>query len=71
MKYACSWLLLLGMVVPVAADGSGLKDARQRWLRGNYEEARSKYETLAQDAKLKVPAFGYTTLSRALRSDGC
>src|SRR5438876_5579900 len=69
MKYVSPCLCLLGMIVPAAAaDGPTLKEARQRWLRGNYEEARGKYETLAQDAKQKVPAT--IGLSRALQSQG-
>jgi tetratricopeptide (TPR) repeat protein len=59
MKYlgACG-LLLLALTPAVAADAAGptLKEARQRWLRGNYEEARGKYQVLLKDAKTAVAA---------------
>src|SRR5262245_52998752 len=38
------------------AEGPTLKDARQRWVKGNYEEARVQYESLAKDPKLKIAA---------------
>ena len=64
--YAC--LLLVMSASPVWAEGPTLREARQRWLHGNYEEARSIYEALAKDAKQKtVAAFG---LSRTLQSQG-
>src|SRR6476661_8183375 len=31
-------------------------EARQRWLRGNYDEARAAYEKLLEDEKLRGPA---------------
>src|SRR5258707_5098 len=68
MKHLCSCLLALGLVVPAFAEGPTLKDARQRWLRGNYEEAEALYETLAKDAKLKPAAT--IGLSRVLQSQG-
>jgi tetratricopeptide (TPR) repeat protein len=45
-----------------------LKEARERWLRGNYGEARELYETLAKDDKLRSAAT--VGLSRALESEG-
>ncbi len=33
-----------------------LAEARQRWLRGNYDEARAGYEKLLDDEKLRGPA---------------
>src|SRR5260370_38460 len=57
MRYLlCAWLCLLAAPLLSLADGPTLKEARQRWLRGNYEEARSIYEELARDAKQKTPA---------------
>jgi tetratricopeptide (TPR) repeat protein len=69
MRYhlgACLLLLAIPSLVP--AEAPTLKEARQRWLRGNYEEARSLYEELAKDAKTRVPAT--VGLSRALESRG-
>src|SRR5262245_15646693 len=48
-------LLLLAVAAPLPAAPS-LKEARERWLRGNYEEALAAYQELAKDAKQKVPA---------------
>src|SRR6185437_8550298 len=45
-----------------------LKEARERWLHGNYDEAREQFETLAKDAKLRSAAT--IGLSRALESVG-
>jgi cellulose synthase operon protein C len=45
-----------------------LKEARERWLHGNYDEAREQFETLAKDAKLRPAAT--IGLSRALESLG-
>src|SRR5262245_26642677 len=45
-----------------------LKEARQRWLHGNYGEAREQYEALTKDAKLRSAAT--VGLSRALESEG-
>jgi tetratricopeptide (TPR) repeat protein len=45
-----------------------LKEARERWLTGNYGEASEMYETLAKDAKVRSPAT--VGLSRALESVG-
>jgi len=64
--YACT--VLLTFTALACADGPSLKEAQQRWLHGNYEEARSLYGTLAKDAKQKVPAV--IGLSRTLQSQG-
>lgn len=60
--------LVLAAPALVGAAGPTLKEARQRWLHGNYEEARSLYEELARDAKTRVLAT--VGLSRALESKG-
>jgi tetratricopeptide (TPR) repeat protein len=54
---------------PTALGGtSDLQEARQRWLRGNYEEARALYETLGKDDKSRdAAALG---LSRVWQSRG-
>ncbi len=45
--YAC--FVVLVFVVQAPAQASSLKEARERWLRGNYEEARELYEKLAKN----------------------
>src|SRR5438067_10672635 len=65
--YALLFFVSLTAAAP-AAEGPTLKDARQRWLKGNYEEAKAQYETLAKDAKLKNEAM--IGLSRVLQSQG-
>lgn len=60
-------IVLTGVGSLVAAEPT-LKEARQRWLRGNYEEARSLYEKLAAGAKDRdAAAIG---LSRTWESQG-
>src|SRR5438874_1740227 len=66
---ACLVVCLCG--VPLSAAGPTLAEARQRLLRGNYEEARVLYETLARESESRDPKGGaYATaiigLSRAL-----
>src|SRR5260370_33466556 len=68
MKQACAGLLILGISFPLVAVGPTLQEARQRWLHGNYEEARELYETLAKDAKLRAPAT--IGLSKTLQCQG-
>src|SRR5436190_19487821 len=63
-----SSVLLLVFAVSSFAQGPSLKHARQRWLHGNYEEAITAYESLAKDAKTKIPAT--IGLSRACESLG-
>ncbi|HZY90262.1 MAG TPA: tetratricopeptide repeat protein [Gemmataceae bacterium] len=61
-------LLLLCAASPTLAAGPSLKEARERWLRGNYDEARAAYEELLKDpASRTMAAVG---LSRALQSQG-
>jgi tetratricopeptide (TPR) repeat protein len=57
-------LLLCVSVVSAAT----LKEARTRWLKGNYEEAQEEYEDLLKDAKTRGPAA--IGLSRTLESQG-
>src|SRR5947208_3425393 len=63
-----SSVLLLVFAVSSFAQGPSLKDARQRWLHGNYEEAITAFESLAKDAKTKIPAT--IGLSRSRQSLG-
>jgi tetratricopeptide (TPR) repeat protein len=61
-------LLLAGAVACRAADAPSLKDARLRWLKGDYEEASSLYEDLAKEPKPRTEAV--VGRSRALESVG-
>ena len=61
-------LLVLGTSPLFAADAPTPESARQRWLRGNYAEARGQYEALAKDAKQKTTAA--LGLSRCWQSEG-
>jgi tetratricopeptide (TPR) repeat protein len=63
---ACSFLL--GFLPLVHAAPPTLKEARERWLRGNYGEARELFETLAKDDKLRPAAT--VGVSRVLESEG-
>src|SRR5215213_7262855 len=45
-----------------------LAEARQRWLRGNYDEARAAYEKLLADEKLRPAAA--VGVARAFQSVG-
>jgi tetratricopeptide (TPR) repeat protein len=60
-------LVLVGLC-PVRAAGPTLAEARQRWLRGNYEEARAKYETLLKGPKSRAAAA--VGLSRCWQAEG-
>jgi tetratricopeptide (TPR) repeat protein len=69
MKRFCSAVLLLACAAPATpAQAPALKEARQLWLHGNYDEAREQYESLLKDDKLKAAAAA--GLSRALESLG-
>jgi tetratricopeptide (TPR) repeat protein len=70
MKYFVCCVLLIGLATPrVAADS--IKDARQRWLQGNYLEAQEQFEKLAKDAREgKERAAAVIGWSRALQSQG-
>src|SRR6516162_6223661 len=56
MKYLFAGLLCLSGLGPALAEGPTLKEARQRWLRGNYEEARAKYQLLAKEPRYRAAA---------------
>src|SRR5262245_46815464 len=60
-------LLLLLFPGLTTADDKALKEARQRWLQGDYAEAQERYEKLVGD-KLKVEAT--LGVSRCLQSQG-
>jgi tetratricopeptide (TPR) repeat protein len=76
--YACLLLVISGAlsraenpqgtVPPASKSSAPLQEARQRWLHGNYEEARSLYEALTKDPKQKTAAI--VGLSRTLESQG-
>jgi tetratricopeptide (TPR) repeat protein len=69
MKYLLGTCFFVLVASPlVRAEGPTLKEARQRWLHGNYEEARSLYEEIAWDAKTRAAAT--VGLSRCLESKG-
>jgi tetratricopeptide (TPR) repeat protein len=61
-------LLLLSLPALAAAEGPSLKSARQRFLRGNIEEAVAQYEELAKDPKQKAAAV--VGLSRCHEAQG-
>src|SRR4051794_7795858 len=61
-------LLLLTVGTPPLADEAALKDARRRWLRGNYAEAQKRLEALLKHEK--VGPLAAVTLSRCLESQG-
>ena len=63
---ACLFVLCSASLATTAEPT--LKEARERWLRGNYGEAREQFEALAKDAKLASAAT--VGLSRALESEG-
>jgi tetratricopeptide (TPR) repeat protein len=60
--------LLIALCASAAPAETPLQEARQRWLHGNYGEAREQYEALLKDPKLRAPAAA--GLSRALQSEG-
>jgi tetratricopeptide (TPR) repeat protein len=68
MKRSLVCLLLLSVGTSARAENGSLAEARQRWLHGNYEEARELYERLAANAQYKVAAT--IGLSRAWQSQG-
>lgn len=51
MKSVCATLLLVASSPLAWGGSSGLKEARQRWLHGNYEEARELYQAAAKELK--------------------
>ncbi len=67
-KQLSACLLILCGLAPLVAAPPTLKEARERWLKGNYEEAEANYEEIAKTAKLRSPAT--VGLSRALQGRG-
>lgn len=68
MKHLGGWFLVLAIVSPIAAAETTLSQARERWLKGNYEQAQSMYEELAKDPKQRdAAALG---LGKCLQSLG-
>jgi len=68
MKCLTAYTMLLLVPGLLGAKAATLQDARQRYLHGNYEEARELYEPLAKEPAQKVP--GTIGLSRTLQSQG-
>src|SRR5438034_285662 len=63
-KHLSATLLLVCALVPfVAAQPAPLKNARERWLKGNYEEAKEAYEKLAKEAECRWFVRTYTRRS--------
>jgi tetratricopeptide (TPR) repeat protein len=60
--------ILAALLFPALLWGASLKDARLRWLKGNYEEAAEQYAELLKDDKNRAEAS--IGLSRALASQG-
>lgn len=60
--------LVVGFMLPTEPPVQALSEARQRWLRGNYEEARALYEKLAQAPATRAAAV--IGLSRTWESQG-
>src|SRR5262245_61180816 len=56
MRRILSVIVLLVAPALLLADGPTLKEARQRWLRGNYDEDRELYQELAKDPKQAAAA---------------
>jgi len=54
-RYLARCLMLVLRVSTASAGAPSLKDARVRFLRGNYAEARSQFEALLKDSQLKIP----------------
>src|SRR5260370_5181393 len=51
MRSVCAIFLLIASSPSVLGDSAGLKEARQRWLHGNYEEARELYQAASKEPK--------------------
>jgi len=68
MRHLCTMLLCLGLVPQLLADAADLKEARQRWLKGNYEEARALFQKHLKDANLGPAAA--VGVSRSWASEG-
>src|SRR5436309_10634276 len=60
-------LAVLAVIVSARAAEPTLKEARQRWLRGNYEEAHAHYEALLKEPKNKsAAAVGLSQVRQSL-----
>ena len=68
MKYSLSACFFLLCGAGLMARESALKEARERWLRGNAAEALDKYKALLKDPKAGVEAV--IGVSRCLQSEG-
>jgi tetratricopeptide (TPR) repeat protein len=68
MRTLITVCVLLFIPTLLIADEKTLDDARTRWLRGNYDEAREKYEELAKNPKFQAAAV--LGLSRTFQSVG-
>ena len=68
MRHLCTLLLCLGFVPLALADEGDLKEARKRWLKGNYEEARDLFQKHVKDAKLGPAAA--VGVSKSWASEG-
>jgi tetratricopeptide (TPR) repeat protein len=67
-RLLCAGLLVLTVPTFATAQAPSLKEARQRLLRGNVEEAITAYEALAKDPKQKPAAV--LGLSQAYQGQG-
>lgn len=68
MRHLIACLMVLAVAPITSAQDGSLTEARERWLRGNYDEAIGHYETLLKDAKTRdAAAIG---LSRCQQSVG-
>ncbi|GIW83011.1 MAG: hypothetical protein KatS3mg105_4818 [Gemmatales bacterium] len=61
-------LLLVVVLLSSRVGAATLDEARTRWLKGNYEEARELYEQLAKNAKYRASAT--VGISRTWQSQG-
>ncbi len=71
MRRLFAGIAILVVITAARADEkpkSALAEARQRWLKGNYAEARDLYAEKAKDDKLAVPAA--VGIARAWLSEG-
>src|SRR5206468_8846291 len=68
MRSVCAIFLLIASSPSVLGDSAGLKEARQRWLHGNYEEARELYQAATKEPKQYDQAI--IGLSRTWESQG-
>src|SRR5579875_343095 len=67
-KHLFAGLFVFALLPLASAEPPTLSGSRQRWLKGNYGEAREMFEALAKDAQLRPTAV--VGLSRTLESEG-